>query len=216
MKRLVPVLAVLAALTATPAAHAAAKPAKTGESEPAAVDSLKLLERQVARDSSKFDLVYRLGVMYLDREDMLNAATTLMRANKLRPKDVKVLVNLGVALDALGKPEDAQGYYHQALDVAPGDSVATCRLASSMYAQGKYGPSIDMLRGLIQAKPKSYCAYFTLGVAFADAGIYRDAINMWRKVIELAPQSPEAQSAKESIDVLEKFLNAPATPGAAK
>ena len=29
---------------------------------------------------------------------------------------------------------------------------------------------------------------------------------MWRKVIELAPTSPEANSAKESIDVLEKFV----------
>jgi DUF1365 family protein len=45
-----------------------------------------------------------------------------------------------------------------------------------------------------------------MGVAFADAGIYRDAIRMWRKVVELAPDSPEAVSAKESIDVLEKFL----------
>jgi len=29
---------------------------------------------------------------------------------------------------------------------------------------------------------------------------------MWKKVVELAPGSPESQSAKESIDVLERFL----------
>ena len=38
-----------------------------------------------------------------------------------------------------------------------------------------------------------------LGVAFADAGIYRDAIRMWRKVVELAPDSPEAVSAKPTL-----------------
>ena len=43
-------------------------------------------------------------------------------------------------------------------------------------------------------------------MAFADAGIYRDAIRMWKKVVELAPGSPEAVSAKESIEVLEKFV----------
>ena len=43
-------------------------------------------------------------------------------------------------------------------------------------------------------------------MAFADAGIYRDAIRMWKKVVELAPGSPEAVSAQESIDVLEKFV----------
>jgi hypothetical protein len=45
-----------------------------------------------------------------------------------------------------------------------------------------------------------------MGVAFADAGLYRDAIRMWQKVVELAPDSPEAISAKESIDVLSKYL----------
>jgi len=43
-------------------------------------------------------------------------------------------------------------------------------------------------------------------VAFADAGIYREAIRMWRKVVEIAPDSPEAASARESIEVLQKFV----------
>ena len=65
------------------------------------------------------------------------------------------------------------------------------------------GPAVDKL---IAEKPRSHCAYFTLGVAFADAGIYRDAIRMWQRVVELAPNSPEAVSAQESITVLQKFV----------
>jgi tetratricopeptide (TPR) repeat protein len=90
--------------------------------------------------------------------------------------------------------------------VSPGDSIAMCRMASSKYAQGKYDEAMALLREQIKQKPNSYCAYFTLGVSFADAGLYRDAIRQWRKVVEIAPDSPEAVSAKESIDVLEKFL----------
>lgn len=191
---------------ATPAAKAApARPAAAKEA-PAAVDSLTLLERAVARDSTNFDRLFRLGVMYLDRERMPDAARVLAKAHELRPKDVKTLVNLGVAADAIGKAEAAQAYYHEALAIAPSDSVAQCRLASSLYAQGKYADSMNLLRTLIQKQPRSYCAYFTMGVAFADAGLYRDAIRMWRKVVEIAPDSPEAQSGKESIDVLERFL----------
>lgn len=204
-------LAILGLVSATAAFAApkpAAKPASAPASAPAAqpLDSLAVLERAVAKDSTKFDNLYRLGMMYLDRERMSEAERVLWKANTIRPKNLKVLVNLGVALDAAGHADQAQTMYQQALDVAPGDSVAMCRLASSKYAQGKYDDAMTMLRKLIQDKPKSHCAYFTMGVAFADAGIYRDAIRMWRKVIELAPDSPEAQSAKESIDVLEKFL----------
>ena len=185
--------------------HAADKPADA-TSGPAVTDSLGLLERAVARDSSKADNLYRLGVLYLDRDRIDEAVRVLTRANKVRPKHVPTMVNLGAALDAANQADHAQTLYRQALVISPDDTVANCRLASSLYAQTKYGEAVNLLRQLVALSPNSHCAYFTLGVAFADAGIYRDAIRMWKKVVELAPSSPEAVSSRESIDVLEKFL----------
>ena len=66
--------------------------------------------------------------------------------------------------------------------------------------------AVDLLRDVIHDKPIAYCAYFYMGVAFADAGIYREAIRMWKKVVEIAPDSPEAASVRESIEVLQKFV----------
>jgi Flp pilus assembly protein TadD len=144
--------------------------------------------------------------MYMDRDRPTDAIKVLGKAYQKRPKDLRLLVNLGAAHDAVGQGKQAQGFYEQALAVAPGDSVASCRLSSSLYAEGKHQQSVDLLRGVIQRSPGSYCAYFQLGVAFADAGIYRDAIRMWQKVVELAPTSPEGVSAQESITVLQKFV----------
>lgn len=176
--------------------------------KPAGPDSVVLLERAVARDSSKFDNLYRLGVMYLDRDRVSEATRVLLKAHQLKPKNHRVLVNLGAAFDAAGQPAAAQKYYREALGVAPGDSVATCRLASSLYAQANYKDAMKLLRSMVgnNGGTGAYCAYFTLGVAFADAGIYRDAIRMWKRVIEIAPNSPEANSARESIEVLQKFV----------
>jgi len=112
-----------------------------------------------------------------------------------------------VALDNLSKADQAQTYYREAIAIAPLDSLASCRLATSLYAQGKFSDAMTLLRDLIAKQPNSHCAYFTMGVAFADAGLYRDAIRMWKKVVQIAPASTEAQSAKESIDVLERFLS---------
>jgi len=198
-----PFLAVAAGLLAAlPALAADPAPAEA----PAPPDSVGVLEKIVARDSTNFDNLFRLGVMYLDRERMSEAARVLAKANQLHPKDVKVMVDIGIAADAMGHSDTAQEWYGKALAVSPEDSLAMCRMASSKYAQGKYDEAMSQLRKLIKDKPGSYCAYFTLGVAFADAGLYRDAIRQWRKVVALAPTSPEALSAKESIDVLEKFL----------
>ncbi len=228
MKRLVAVLAACATVFAFSTALAAgttlagkkptkALPAKASSAhaapkEPAVVDSLELLQRAVAKDSTNFDNLYRLGVLYIDRDQVNNATVVLLKARQLRPNDVRTMVNLGVAYDAGGAAEAAQKMYDEALKVAPEDSVAMCRKASSLYGQGAdhYNDAIDLLRKIIAEKPTAYCAYFTLGVAFADAQLYRDAIRMWQKVVDLAPASPEAVSAKESIEVLNKFLQQPA------
>jgi tetratricopeptide (TPR) repeat protein len=198
-----------AATETKPAAKSTAKPAAkpADDLKPAVVDSLGLLEHAVAKDSTKFDNLYRLGVMYLDRDRVNEAIRVLLKARSLKPKNNKVLVNLGAAYDAAGQPAQAQTYYKEALQISPGDSVATCRLASSLYSQANYKEAMRLLRSMIGKGTGAYCAYFTLGVAFADAGIYRDAIRMWKKVIEIAPESAEANSAKESIEVLEKFVN---------
>jgi Flp pilus assembly protein TadD len=216
-----PLLAVLMCLSLV---AAAALPARAVENAPvqaggpaaekavaekavaAAADTLQLLEKAVARDSTRFDDLYKLGVLYLDKDRVNEAVKVLTKAHALRSKDHRVNVNLGAALDAAGRAIEAQAYYREALQLAPGDSVAACRLASSLYSQSKYSDAMDQLREVLKQSPRAHCAYFTMGVAFADAGMYRDAIRMWRKVVELAPTSAEAISARESIEVLEKFV----------
>ena len=210
------VMVAVVALATAPPAHAAvkaiAKPAAKSAAKPAAasavVDSLDLLQRAVARDSSKWDNLYRLGVMLMDHDRPQEAVRVLTKATQVRPDHVPTLVNLGAAQDALGQAANAQLSYREALKLAPQDTVATCRLASSLYSTADYSQAIDLLRALVKQNPNAYCAYFTLGVAFADAGIYRDAIRMWQKVVAIAPGSPEALSAKESIDVLQRVIDA--------
>lgn len=211
MKRLMTVLlcAGITAVAVVPA-HAslkvAAKPVSAVEAVDGSVDSLEMLAQAVAKDSTRFDDLSALGILYLERDKAEEAITVLQRAHDLRPEDRKVLVNLGAAMDATGRQAQAQKYYRQVMDAFPGDSVAACRLATSLYSQGKISESVKLLDQLIHSSPRAHCAYFSMGVAFADAGIYRDAMRMWRKVVELAPASPEGISAKESLEVLEKFV----------
>lgn len=211
MKRLmtIPLCLSLVAVVASPVCAQGNAGAPAVEKSPAlvaAADSLPQLEKAVAKDSTRFDDLYALGVMYLDQDNVGHAIKVLTKAHVLRPKDHRVSVNLGAAFDANGQADVAQVHYREALAQFPDDSVASCRLASSLYSQAKHAEATALLQEIIKKSPRSYCAYFTLGVAFADAGIYKDAVRMWRKVVELAPTSPEAISARESIDVLERYI----------
>jgi len=169
------------------------------------VDSVRILEQAVAADSS-YDNLYRLGVAYLDRDRAIEAVRMFRRCTELKPKDLKSWVNYGAAQDAIGHGGDARKAYRQALVISDGDEIALCRLAASLYAGSYRTASMDTLRLTIRKHPESYCAYFTLGVAFADAQMYQEAIRAWEKVVEFAPDTPEAQSARESISTLRQLL----------
>ena len=201
-------LALAGAFAHEPAAlaQAAKKTTKPAATTKAASDSLAKLEAAVKRDSTNARATYRLGIAYLDHDRPAEAARMFQLATKSKPDYVEAWVNLGAAQDANGHGADARAAYRQALTLRKGDEIAMCRLASSFYATGMRDSAMDILRQQIKANPQSSCSYFTLGVAFADAGMFRDAIKAWQQVVQYAPASPEAESAKESIKLLQEYL----------
>jgi Flp pilus assembly protein TadD len=199
-------LAAVVTLPARAEVKSAVQTAGQAGATAAPADSLELLAQAVAKDSTRFDDLALLGILYLERDQVEQAVAALTRAHSLKPLDRKVAVNLGAALDANNRPATAQLYYREVLAAFPGDSVASCRLAMSLYTQSRYAEAVRLLDEVIERTPRAHCAYFAMGVAFADAGIYRDAMRMWRKVVELSPDSPEGVSARESIEVLEKVV----------
>ncbi|MEO6461990.1 MAG: tetratricopeptide repeat protein, partial [Candidatus Eisenbacteria bacterium] len=172
----------------------------------AVVDSLALLEGAVRRDSMNAKAQYRLGVAYLDRDRPQEAMRAFQAATRAKPDYHEAWVNLGASHDAIGHGSVAREAYRSALSLKPGDEIALCRLASSFYAVGLKDSALEVLRGTIVKHPRSHCSYFTLGVAFADGGMFREAIAAWDKVAEYAPLSPEAESAKESVRLLKEYL----------
>ena len=201
--------ALLAAGAGAQTAAPTTAPAAATKAQAAATDTVRQLEVAAQKDTASFDKSYRLGVAYLDHDRALEAVSVFQRCTRQRPAEVKGWVNLGAALDAIGKGNEARAAYRTALGHAPGDEIALCRLGASLYAGGSKVAAMDTLRVALAKHPRSYCAYFTLGVAFADAQIYEEAIRAWEKVVEVAPNTPEALSAKESIATLRELMKTP-------
>ncbi|MGH7723949.1 MAG: tetratricopeptide repeat protein [Candidatus Eiseniibacteriota bacterium] len=194
------------ATAATKPAQTTPTPSKSVKPAAAAVDSLPILEAAVKRDSTNARNLYKLGLAYLDRDRPAEAARMFEKATKVKPDYLEAWVNLGAAEDANGHGYAARLNYEKALKIRPGDEIALCRLAASYYASGQRDSAMTILRQTIKQNERSHCSYFTMGVAFADAGMFREAIRVWEKVVEYAPGSPEAESARESIKLLKEYL----------
>ncbi len=190
------------AKVATPAKPAATKPATTK----ALPDSLPRLKAAADKDSTNAKAQYRYGVALLDRDRPQEAIDAFRRATKAKPEYLEAWVNQGAAWDAIGRSQDARVAYRRALEIKPDDEIALCRMASSFYAVGIRDSAMLVLRQTLAKHPKSHCSYFTLGVAYADGGMFREAIAAWQKVGEYSPGSPEAESANESVTLLKQYL----------
>ena len=188
------------------------EPAAVGDAGNAPVDSLRELETKTAADSS-FDNLYRLGIAYLDRDRAFEAVQVFEKCTKLQPKNEKAWVNLGASHDAQGHGPLARVAYRQALEIKEYDEIALCRLSASLYANSLRPAAMDTLRLALKRHPESYCAYFTLGVAFADAQMFREAVRAWEKVTQYGAGTAEAQAAKESIGALLQILGDDANAG---
>ena len=64
-----------------------------------------------------------------------------------------------------------------------------------------------MYRRALQIEPSNQEANYNMGVAFADAQIFKQALWYWKKVVEIDSTSAVAESAKSSVQILEDFLS---------
>jgi tetratricopeptide (TPR) repeat protein len=213
------VLAACAALTetaraldATPAviaatAPTATKPTTTSATAPAS-DSIATLVAQLKRDTTNTTVRFRLANAYYDAGRKEEALSQYQRILAQKPDYVEALVNMGNLLNEIGKSDQAVDALAKAIGVKPNDPLALASLGNTLYGQQKYAEAADLYRKALAADPKCYQAEYYWGVAFADAGIYREAIRHWQKVVDIAPNSSAAESARANIKVVQDFLSA--------
>ncbi len=161
---------------------------------------------KVAADSLNPEFRYELANALHDADRKDEALLHYDRAVSLKPGYLEALVNRGAVLNELGRIDDAMASFEQALSVNPRDPRALLNLGNSLYALKRYDDAMARYQLAVASDSTFVEGYYYIGIAFADAGIYREAVREWRKVIEIAPNSEVARNAKDNMEVLMVFL----------
>jgi Flp pilus assembly protein TadD len=82
-------------------------------------DAEKLLRRALAHDLYWGPAHNNLGVVFLERGKLYEAANEFEWARKLMPSQPDPRVNLGICLDRAGRSEDAMASFEAALEISP-------------------------------------------------------------------------------------------------
>jgi tetratricopeptide (TPR) repeat protein len=170
------------------------------------------LEKQKAAEPKNYRVHFELGNAYVDAGKEEKAKESFEQAILLNPKYVEAMVNLGGLYTDLEQPEEAIPHFEKALSIDPENCKARSNLGNSYYALQRYPDAMFEYNRAVEMDPNCYSAMYNIAVAFADAGLFRDAVKWWKKVDRTAPGTEAARNARENVSILERFTASPPAP----
>lgn len=110
----------------------------------------------------------------------------------LQPPNVAAHYNLGVALQAQGRTEEAAGSYRRVLEVQPDNAPALANLGLALRELSKPEEAMRCCQQASQLQPDLVEVHNTLGLLLKDQGRLDEAAGYFQRAIALRPNYAEA------------------------
>lgn len=132
------------------------------------------------------------GVLRLEQQAPEEALNFISHAINLEAADATMFFNLGNALQALNRHDEAVHGYEAAVALRPDYAQALLNQGNSLRALGRQADSIAVYRAAIVLDPDYASAHFNLANVLTDAGYSDEALVSYDRSIALQSESPDA------------------------
>jgi len=131
-------------------------------------------------------------------EAKVRQLTTILNSD---PKNAGAAVQLGNTYFDAEHYAEAIKWYEQALSLDPKNADTSTDLGVSYYYTNRPDEALKQFENSLRIDPKHTKTLLNKGIvlAFGKQDL-NGAAESWRKVVELAPNSPEAQAAQRGLD----------------
>ncbi|MBI3515758.1 MAG: tetratricopeptide repeat protein [Proteobacteria bacterium] len=159
------------------------------------------LYRAILADEPRhIDAQHLLGLLELqtgraqDAAARIAAALAILAASGVpaTPAHAALHVNLGTALNAIDRRDEAAASYRRALGLDPTCIQAHANLGNLLEARGDLAGAIASYREALRLDPDFAQAHYSLGNAYAANGRIEDAIASYRDALQRRPDYAEA------------------------
>jgi tetratricopeptide (TPR) repeat protein len=143
-------------------------------------------------------------------EDKVKALTATLAGD---PKNVDAMVQLGNTHFDAEKFEDAITWYQRALAIDPANADASTDLGVSYFYTDRPDQALAQFERSLKIDPSHTKTMLNKGIvlAFGKQDI-RAASDEWKRVVTLAPDSPEGQAARKMLEGVASTPHAGAAP----
>ena len=175
----------------TPAAAALVK--AMGHLKAGRLERAETLVRQALGETPDHpDGLHMLGLIAYRRGDFEDAAGHIARAIAESGAISAHHANLGLALRALGRNDEALESYQKAVDIDPANASALNDMGNLLADLGRPEDAVRSYRSAIEAEPSTALAHHNLGVALKGLGRPREAARSHRKALDIQPRFADA------------------------
>ena len=130
-------------------------------------------------------------------QNMYNQLKGMAEAN---PNDIQANINLGNFLFDSKRFDEAIGYYKKALEKNPGNPDVLVDAGVCDFNMQRYSEAKSYFKKALDIDPKHANALYNLGVVSAQEGDMNGMLAAWEKLIEVAPESEPARTAKQMME----------------
>jgi tetratricopeptide (TPR) repeat protein len=175
------------------------------------------------KDSNLQLIMARLGDAYDAAGRTDDAIAAYKRAIELKPS-FAYYNNLGGVYGRAGKIDDASAAYQKAAELDPAQAAQAWRnFGITMYNANKYKEAVEPLKKSTELDPKNAQSWYLLGtvlvgtMGFKKVGdkdvpeVQPGTVEAYQHAIELDPNGPWGQQAKQGLDMLNQIAPGIAT-----
>ncbi len=169
-------------------------------------EKIELLGQKIdAGDASK-EAFFFLGNAKYESGDLAGAVAAFKKAVAIDSTFFKAVVNLGLMYDEQQNFAKAIETFEQATRLEPKNPDSWSHLGNAYYSQNNHAKATELYRKALALDPNSPQALYSMAVAFADAGIFREAVKYWERVAHVDAGGELGKNAAENIDLVKKYL----------
>ena len=180
-------------------------------------DSINLIKRAIAVDSSQSAAYSNLGNALMSLQQPEEALASYERAIALKPDYAEALNNRGMALRALQRQEEAQLDFEMALQFKPDYLEALQNQADTLHDIKRVDEALESYKAMLVLAPDNVFALNCIGCILGNMGKHEEALPCFERALELSPNYAsvmgnlggallQLRRAEEAASIFERLL----------